>query len=204
MRPLACALLAMMLFTVFGCPPSEQGSGIQHAVSSNEILARERYNDGVRLMDKGDFNGALKEFDAAIRIDPTCGPAYNNRGLIYFRQKKLYKALQDFGDAAKLMPDQVEPRYNQGLVLEMEPINKFEEAARMYEEAMEIDHGAVEVTSNLARVYVRMNRNDERTRQLLNDIVLKDDRPEWKTWARERLVVLGTSQPASAPTTMED
>ncbi len=62
----------------------------------------------------------------------------------------------------------------------------------------------METIGNLARVYVRGNREDERTRQLLGDIVLKDQRPEWVTWAKERLATAirpvpeGSGQPPRA------
>jgi thioredoxin-like negative regulator of GroEL len=82
----------------------------------------------------------------------------------------------------------------------LELVNKLDEAAKAYEEALSIDPSFVEAIGNLARVYVRMNRNDERTRQLLSELALKDTRPDWVNWARQRLALTSpASSPASAP-----
>ncbi|HUT60430.1 MAG TPA: hypothetical protein VNA25_21510 [Phycisphaerae bacterium] len=54
-----------------------------------------------------------------------------------------------------------------------------------------------QVTGNLARVYVRTGRKDDKTRQLLTDVIMKDARPDWVAWAREKLAMMG--QPATGP-----
>jgi hypothetical protein len=55
------------------------------------------------------------------------------------------------------------------------------------------------IAGNLARIYVRTNRKDDRTRQLLSDIVLKDTRPAWVAWAQERLAIFGKAEPVDSP-----
>ena len=50
----------------------------------------------------------------------------------------------------------------------------------------------------VARVYVRTNRKDDKTRELLRNVIMKDQRPDWVAWAKERLAVIGpTMQPTS-------
>jgi Flp pilus assembly protein TadD len=101
----------------------------------------------------------------------------------------------EFNYAAKLMPNKVEPKNNLGMVLES--VGKLDQSAKNYEEAMALEPDNVVVAGNLARVYVRTNRRDEKTRELLTDVVTKDPRPEWVSWAKDRLVRMG--QPTSAP-----
>jgi len=80
-----------------------------------------------------------------------------------------------------------------------ETVGKLGRAAKSYEEALELESDASVVAGNLARVYVRTARNDEKTRRLLGDVALKDTRPEWVAWAREHLAVMGQPK-APAPT----
>jgi Tfp pilus assembly protein PilF len=185
-----------------GCtsnPPS--AGGLQTGVDpARDTASARRHNDAAMvLLERGNLEGAEKELEAALKSDTTFGPAHNNLGLTYYRQKKLYKAAQEFQAAAALLPGKAEPRNNLGLVLELP--GRLEEAAKAYEEALAADPSFGEATANLARVYVRLNRNDARTRQLLQDIVMKDPRPQWAAWARERLVLM---VPTTSPTTVPD
>jgi thioredoxin-like negative regulator of GroEL len=76
------------------------------------------------------------------------------------------------------------------------------DAAKWYEEALKLEPGVPEISVHLARVYLRQSRKNDRTRQLLGDVVLKDDRPEWIDWARMHLAVMGAGRSASRqPTT---
>ena len=69
-------------------------------------------------------------------------------------------------------------------------MGKLDQAAKSYEEALAIETDGPAFAANLARVYVRNGRKDEKTRQLLTDIVMKDPGPlgslgrrtAWKGW----------------------
>lgn len=150
---------------------------------------------GVEHMNKGDLKNAEAEFKAATMADAFFGPAHNNLGTVYYKKKDYYQAAWEFQFAAKLMPGKSEPRNNLGLVLEA--AGKLDQAAQSYEEALAIDKDEQQVIGNLARVYVRQERKDDRTKELLHKVVLNDSRPEWVAWARERLACF--NQPASIP-----
>ena len=85
---------------------------------------------------------------------------------------------------------------NLGLVFEA--VGKLDDAAKWYEAALELEPDTPEIIGNLARLYVRRDPRDPRTRELLEDIILKDTRPDWSSWARERL---GVMESPSAPET---
>ena len=53
-----------------------------------------------------------------------------------------------------------------------------------------------EYLGNLARARVRRGDTDDETRKLLEELVLKDDRPEWREWAQLKLYRM--RQPATA------
>lgn len=162
----------------------------------NTQAAREHNARAVEFLKDNQLEQADKELKAAMAMDLFFGPAHNNLGTVYYRQKKFYLAAWEFQYAAKLMPNRAGPRNNLGLVFE--EVGKLDEATKWYEEALEIDPDAIEIVGNLARVYVRKNRKDEKTRQLLSEIVIKDQRPDWIAWAKERLALM--SQPASTTT----
>jgi len=159
--------------------------------------ARRLNGQAVALLAQGNLPEAEKNLKQALAADTFFGPAHNNLGTVYFRQKKFYLAAWEFQYAVKLMPTKAEPQNNLGMVYET--VGKLDDAAKSYEEALELEPDASAITGNLARLYVRTARNDEKTRRLLGNIVLKDARPEWVAWAREHLATMGQPQ-APAPT----
>jgi len=161
--------------------------------------AARRYNsEAVALIEKGQIELAEKKLKAALAADLFLGPAHNNLGTVYYRQKKYYLAAWEYEYSAKLMPKRPEPRNNLGMVFEA--VGRTEEAAVAYEKALALDPGSVEVAANLARVYVRQNRKDDRTYELLSEVALKDTRPSWASWARQQLALMARPQrPATDP-----
>jgi Tfp pilus assembly protein PilF len=151
----------------------------------NTEAARKHQEEGMVLLGAGKLEEAEKEFKAAIEDDLFSGPAHNSLGTVYYRLHRFYEAAWEFQYAAKLMPQKAEPRNNLGLVFES--AGKLDEAATWYEKALALEPDTMEPTANLARALVRANHKDERTRQLLGDVVMKDTRPEWVEWARQRL-----------------
>lgn len=168
----------------------EPGRNTELALKCNDCAARH--------IDKKQWSDAEKQLKLALAADDSCAPAHNNLGKVYFEQKKMYLAAIEFQAAAKLMPAAAPPRNNLGLVYEA--VGELEKAAASYEEALRLSPCEMEATANLARVDLRMNRKDQRTRELLRDVALRDSRPEWSNWARKQLAVgWPESQPSPAP-----
>ena len=155
--------------------------------------ARQHNARAVKLLQDGKLTAAEVELKAALAADLFFGPAHNNLGTVYYEQEKYYLAAWEFQYAARLMPNRPKPRSNLGLVFEA--VGKLDEATKWYEEALQLAPDAVETVGNLARVYVRRNRKDDRTRELLTKIVMKDNRPEWIAWAKDRLALMGQPPP---------
>jgi Flp pilus assembly protein TadD len=167
---------------------------------ANSDRARELNGKGVKELEKSDLDQAEKTFKDALTQDLFFGPAHNNLGIVYFRQKKFYAAAWEFQYAVKLMPGKSEPRNNLGMVFEN--VGKMDEATKCYEEALKLEPEDVQVMANLARLRIRTNLRDDRTRQLLNEVILRDQRPEWVNWAREKLALMpkdAASQPVELP-----
>jgi Flp pilus assembly protein TadD len=160
-------------------------------------LAAKLNVQAAELLREGKLEGAETKLKAALSADLFYGPAHNNLGTLYQRQERYYEAAWEFQYATKLMPGKAQPKNNLGLVFES--VGRLDESARWYEEALALEPDNVEITENLARVMVRTNRHSNRTRQLLSDIVMKERRPEWASWAREQLTMIGQPEPTPEP-----
>jgi len=153
-----------------------------------------------QLIAEGKYSTAEPVLKEAIVYDPMYGPAHNDLGLVYFRLNRLYDAAWEFEDAAKLMPRQPEPQNNLGLVLEQ--AEQLKEALAAYSKAYELEPSNPEYIGNLARAHVRLGDKDDETRKLLQELVLRDTRPDWSDWARANLLRLRGSileEPVEAP-----
>jgi Flp pilus assembly protein TadD len=147
--------------------------------------ARELNSKAYTLIDEGKLADAEKLLKEAVNADPMFGPARNNLGLVYYETDRLYEAAWEFENALRLMPHQPEPRNNLGLVLER--AGKLTDAADEYAKAREIEPDNPEYLGNLARARVRRGDRDAETCSLLEEVVLKDSRPQWNHWARLNL-----------------
>lgn len=141
------------------------------------------------LIERDDLNGAEESLKRALAADVTHGPAHNTLGIVYYRTNRYYLAAWEFQYAARLLPHKPEPRNNLGLVLEA--VGRLEEAAETYAEAKDLEPDNPQFIGNLARARIRQGDRSSQTRQLLEEIVMKDTRPEWVEWARRRLALMG-------------
>ncbi len=61
-------------------------------------------NRGLARKDKGDLDGAIKDYDEAIRLKSDYALAFNNRGLARKAKGDIQGAQQDFDEAARVDP----------------------------------------------------------------------------------------------------
>jgi tetratricopeptide (TPR) repeat protein len=103
-----CALLATLLLTstVTAAPPARPYSVLR----AKAAVAR-----GDRLADENKIDEAMKEFDAAIRLDPMWAKAYSGRGLVWGEMREWDKAIADFSEAIRLKPDYAVAFGNRGV-----------------------------------------------------------------------------------------
>jgi tetratricopeptide (TPR) repeat protein len=76
--------------------------------------AQERFEEGNRLYDAGDADGAARAYGEAIEADPGLARAWNNRGLAKSLRGELAGALADYGEALRLGAT-AEAHYNRGV-----------------------------------------------------------------------------------------
>jgi tetratricopeptide (TPR) repeat protein len=89
---------------------SPAGSG-NKAVLSEPVLcpsgneaARKSYNNGLKLVDEGNLDGARKEYQKAIDLDPNYCDAMDNLGQLFRRQGKLDDAIYWYKRSIGILP----------------------------------------------------------------------------------------------------
>jgi tetratricopeptide (TPR) repeat protein len=78
--------------------------------------AVEHLRTGNKLFDQGDFEGALGEYEEALRIQPGFPEALNNKGAALGQMGRLEAALEALREANRRVPDDALAIANQGLV----------------------------------------------------------------------------------------
>jgi Flp pilus assembly protein TadD len=197
--------LLILTFAAFlaGCGSSGNGPTVTATPTGPDTPLARRHNDwAFALLQQGKYADAEQQLRKAIEADVMYGPARNNLGLVFFHQDKLYPAAWEFQNAIRLMPHQPEPRNNLGLVFER--AGKIGEAVEAFEKARKMEPDNPEYIGNLARVRVRRGDRDDETKKLLQELVFKDTRPDWRDWARQELVHFHNRpvEPGPAATTM--
>ena len=81
-------------------------------------LAKLHTSRGVERKRIGDLDGAIADYDAAIKLNPKDFFAYNNRGNTWRDKGDLERAIADYGEAIRLDPDYATPYINRGLLYE--------------------------------------------------------------------------------------
>jgi Flp pilus assembly protein TadD len=184
--------IAMVLVVGCGDKTTTYRSGGYRTVEASpdrDLAAAKRYNArGLERLEKGELTEAGADFRRALVADITFGPAHNNLGKVLFAEKDWYKAAWEFEYARELMPQEPEPLNNLGLVHER--VGELDRAIENYKKAVAMAPDQIELTANLARAKVRRGDTDAQLIVLLNQILDKDLRPEWREWARKQVLRL--------------
>jgi len=107
---------------------------------------------GDELYQKGDVSGAVKELEAALKLDPENVNALNSLGVCYGVEGSLEKALEAFRDATRLDSQEVMALYNAGYVYSL--LKQAEEALKYYQKAEATGEDIFEVIFQLGKLYL--------------------------------------------------
>lgn len=95
-RLLATSFLLLLLS---GGPelPAQSSSG-------DDPRVQELYGEAKTAQSQGDLATAIAKYEEILRIAPRLGPAYNNLGALYFRQREYRKAAKVLEAGLKISP----------------------------------------------------------------------------------------------------
>ena len=188
---LFCQYLAAtsLVVTPLGCASlQDSASSIVRAEATNNPAKASRLTGaGIKALKVGATDEAARKFLQAIAVDETFGPAYNNLGLLRYEQGNLYEAVLSFEQAMDLLPGDPTVYYNLGLALES--AGKTAEAMDLYQQAVEIDPTNPNFLGNLVRLRVRLGEQNPSLVRQLQDLILIETRPQWRSWADEQLAL---------------
>jgi Tfp pilus assembly protein PilF len=71
--------------------------GDRRAATANRIVDR-----GIKKFQTGDHQGALADFNEALRLKPDCALAFYNRGVVMGKLRDRDSAIADLNEAARL------------------------------------------------------------------------------------------------------
>jgi len=187
-------LLVALMAGCAGCSAEPSGRSADETLA----FARAENERAVLLIEEGKYRAAESVLQEVIAADPTFGPARNNLGLVYSRTGDLHPAAWQFEEASRLMPRRAEPHNNLGLLWDR--ADQYAKAADAFGRALQLDPGNVHYLGNLARVRVRRGDNDASLHEMLQDLMLRETRPDWRDWAKRTLLRLKSASPPELPT----
>ena len=155
----------------FGCHPDDStGLDIVEETHIPSSATTTSYNEAIRagtkkLLNLSDYQGAIKDFDEAIRLEPQNAVAYFNRGTAYLylgladlASEKLEHALEAFVEvlanydqAISLDPEYADAYGSRGAAYVY--LEKYELAIQDYTEAIRIEPLAAELYAARAALY---------------------------------------------------
>jgi tetratricopeptide (TPR) repeat protein len=136
----------------------------------NDASAPTHYNLGLALSMLRQYPDAMREFESAVRIDPSHAEAQNNLGAMLHVAGRLDEAATHYRRAFELRPDNAEARSNLGRLLLLQ--NRDTDAAAVFEEALKVQPDSVPALTGLA--WIRATSSDAEMRRPGQALALAD------------------------------
>lgn len=123
---LGALVTVAILFPLPLCPAQTQ--------PSNDALVQRLYDEAKAAEASGDSGGAIAKYQAILRIAPKLGSAYNNLGLLYFKQRDYENAVSVLEQGLKVNPAMASASALMGISLS--ELGRYAEARPRLEEAL--------------------------------------------------------------------
>lgn len=120
-------------------------------VAKRPANARARNNLAGAMEKLGDLDGAMRNYDAAIRLNDHYAPAYNGRGTIYSKKGDFDNAVRNCTRAIELDPNYAKAYNNRGIAFTEQ--GRAGLAIADFSRAIELDRQYAKAYCNRARAY---------------------------------------------------
>ncbi|OEU67343.1 MAG: hypothetical protein BBJ57_13985 [Desulfobacterales bacterium PC51MH44] len=128
---------------------------------------------GDTMYQKGDIDGAIKEFKAALLLDSSNVNVHNSLGVCYGVLGVYEKALEEFEETIRLDPEETMALYNAGLVNML--TNKSDKALEYLLGAYKKEEDIFEVVFQTGKLYLKMGKPEEGKKFLEKAVGLNPD-----------------------------
>jgi tetratricopeptide (TPR) repeat protein len=120
---------------------------------------RQRLAEGVRLGEAGDVEGAIREHERALELDPQLHQAHVNLILLYGGIGRWSDAERHYRAAVELAPGRGEPHYDYGVALARQ--GRLPEAVIAFQKALDVNPYHPGAHNNLGSLLLPEGRLDE-------------------------------------------
>jgi len=118
--------------------------------ATDDRSAQEHFRRGLIFLQQGRWDEAIREYQAALRINPEYAEAHYNLGVAYAEQGRLDEAIREWQAALRINPEYAEAHYGLGWAYEKQ--GRLDEAIREYQAAAKLGLGpARELLSRIMR-----------------------------------------------------
>ena len=131
----------------------------EFAAEDKKFLSNQKVDEGLKLWERKDFNGAKNLFDEAIQLNSNNAQAWFGRGTAYDDLNQYEKALTDLNKAISLDPKNAMAYNNRGVAYEL--LGKHELAIQDYDKAIEINQNYADAYSNRGISYRNLGKHDQ-------------------------------------------
>lgn len=114
---------------------------------------------GVVLLERGEPQRALQQFDRAVRVDPSVASLFYNRGNAFSALQRLEEAAASYQAAIDLNPQLAEAHYNRGNTLRA--LDRRDEALASYGQAVALRPGLFQAHNNIGSLLHELGRLPE-------------------------------------------
>lgn len=124
------------------------------AQRANNSELKKLLDEGHRLVDAGDYNGAISIYQQAATIQPKNASIYSGIGFAYTRLNNYPAALEAFRRAAQLEPNNSNYQYALGYT--SGSLNDYRTAKEAYRRAIQVNRNNIDAYIGLATILLRL------------------------------------------------
>jgi len=120
-------------------------------------------NKGIALLELGENDKAIEEYDKAIKIDPNNVVIYSNKGIALKNLGKYEEAIQEYDKALAIDPNYARAWYNKSC--DLAPMGNIDDSLKNLEQAIRLDKSYIE-SARTDKDFDSI-RNDKRFKKLI-------------------------------------
>ena len=113
------------------------GAGLLSTQTAQAQTIMSLYDSGLEKFQEGDYQGAISDYNKALKIDPKSKIAYFNRGNANSRLKDYKRAISDYSKSLENDPNYESAYYNRGI--SEYRLKNYQRAIADFTKAMEIN-----------------------------------------------------------------